>query len=112
MNKTVNSFQSVTFTCNATSAPQPSIQWYKDDIVLNDTDKNRFKVMNTLTGSCVVTDPYFTCSVVSVLVIVNVSTNDGGEYKCYAGSVAGNATKAAYLTVNGMYIGRYKYIFR
>jgi len=33
-----------------------------------------------------------------------VSTIDGGEYKCYARSTAGNATKIAYLTVNGKYI--------
>jgi len=82
--------------------PQPLIQWHKDDAVLSDIENNKFKMMNTVTGSCAVTDPYFTCNVVSALLIVNVSATDGGEYKCYASNFAGNATETVYLIVNGM----------
>ena len=79
----------VLFTCEAIGEPSPSISWYFNDVVINQTDK-----YNISDGR----DPG---RVESSLTVINPETSDAGTYTCHADNVIGSDNSSGILTVNG-----------
>ena len=83
----------VSFTCQATGGPIPTINWYFNGSLISiDTDMNKYKVLlmevNTTTIS-------------STLTIMNVQSSDVGTYTCNATNAVSTDTSSGVLTVNG-----------
>ena len=83
----------VSFICQATGGPFPTITWYFNGTpVSNDTIMNKYEVLlmevNTTTIS-------------SILTIMNVQSSDVGTYTCNATNVVSSDTSSGVLTVNG-----------
>ena len=83
----------VTFYCQATGEPFPTIIWDFNGGVINLSDTNIYNVSNSLNGSVIT----------SSLIIMNTS-NDVGIYTCNANNTLGTDRKSAVLTVNGTYV--------
>ena len=82
----------VSFTCQATGEPVPTISWYFNGAPVNDdTDVDKYYItkmeMNTTT--------------ISILTIMSVESSDVGTYTCNATNVVSNDTSSGVLTVNG-----------
>lgn len=74
--------QTVEINCKATAAPDPVIQWLRDDVII--TEGNRYSTNND-----------------GVLTIRNVTKADEGRYVCAARNTIGAATAHMFLTVEG-----------
>ena len=90
----VNETFAVTFMCNATGIPPPTIQWYRDKTLLSGT-------MGSDTGlnsRVVVDDPNVQPSLGEVstvsrsLTVMNAMDGDTGTYRCEATNEAMNGT--------------------
>ena len=78
----------VTFSCNSTANPLPTISWTKDESPITNNSRISFSVVNR------------------VLTITKVSRKDSGKYRCVASNKLGNDTsKAAELNVKCEFIG-------
>ena len=84
-----NKTSPVLFTCEAIGEPSPSISWYFNDAVINQSDK-----YNISGGR----DPE---RVESSLTIINPETSDAGTYTCHAENVVDSDNSSGILTVNG-----------
>ena len=83
----------VSFTCQATGEPVPTISWYFNGApVNNDTDVNKYNVMEMEVN---------TTTINSTLTIMNVESSDVGTYTCNATNVVSSDTSSGVLTVNG-----------
>ena len=88
--QTQNEGGTVSFTCQATGEPAPTISWYfNNDWLVNgtthtisETSANTTTINNTLT-------------------IMNVESSDVGTYTCNATNVVSSDTSSGILTVNG-----------
>ena len=69
----------MTFACNATGTPTPSISWTKDDLSFSSSGDQRvsFTQQN------------------AKLTVTNLSRADSGQYRCVANNSEGNATSNA-----------------
>jgi len=89
-----------TFLCNATGYPQPNIQWMRDGFIVIDSE--HYQVTSTsLPEDCPI---IIGCQTSSSLLIVDIKTQDSGQYTCIASNTAGNDTRMTELRVNGMLI--------
>ena len=78
----------VTFSCNSTANPLPTISWTKDESPITNNSRISFSVVKR------------------VLTITKVSRKDSGKYRCVASNKLGNDTsKAAELNVKCKFIG-------
>ena len=78
----------VTFSCNSTANPLPTISWTKDESPITNNSRISFSVFKR------------------VLTITKVSRKDSGKYRCVASNKLGNDTsKAAELNVKCEFIG-------
>ena len=82
--------ESVSFSCQATGEPVPTISWYFNNTVLANGAKYSISAtsVNTTTIS-------------STLTIMSVDSSDVGTYTCNATNVLSNDTSSGVLTVNG-----------
>ena len=66
----------MTFSCNATGNPAPTISWTKDESILSTSGDSRISFGEDN----------------KTLIIINVSRADSGQYKCVANNRNGEAT--------------------
>ena len=80
----------VSFTCEATGEPVPTISWYFNSALLDNGAKHTISEtsVNTTTIS-------------STLTIMSVESSDVGTYTCNATNVISSDTSSGVLTVNG-----------
>ena len=72
----------MTLTCDATRNPEPVLSWFKDENLVNCSNRIRFSVDNKL------------------LTVTNMKRSDSGKYVCVAHNEVGNATsKIAILNI-------------
>ena len=72
----------VALVCTATGRPYPSIQWYKDGVLLtNDSLTSIYDEEFEASGLLFST---------SILEVCSVGVNDSGTYSCFATNFAGN----------------------
>lgn len=72
----------MTLTCNATGNPEPVLSWFKDENLVNSSNRISFSADSKL------------------LTITTVKRTDSGKYLCFAHNEVGNATsKIAKLNV-------------
>ena len=90
MDETQNEGDTVSFSCQATGEPVPTISWYFNGNLLVNGMEHMISMMslNTTTIS-------------STLTIMNVQSSDVGTYTCNATNVVSSDTSSGVLTVNG-----------
>ena len=72
----------MTLTCNATGNPEPVLSWFKDENLVNSSNRISFSADSKL------------------LTITTVKRTDSGKYLCFVHNEVGNATsKIAKLNV-------------
>ena len=76
--------EAVTYKCQATGNPLPTLIWLKDG-----------KVISSL--------KYSSAGGLSILHLVNLTVSNGGKYTCLASNVVGNTTTTSTLTVYGKF---------
>ena len=98
MDQTQNEGDNVSFTCQATGKPVPTISWYFNGVPVNVTNTMKYTIsmmsLNTTTIS-------------NTLTIMNVQSSDVGTYTCNATNVVSSDISSGILTVNGKYICTY-----
>jgi hypothetical protein len=72
----------VTFTCNASSNPSPTLAWFKDGIAINQNDTNILLSENK-----------------QIITIGKVERTDAGVYVCSATNSVKTVSASAYLNV-------------
>ena len=95
---TVNEFSPVSFQCSAIGIPIPSITWYRNNIISNETD-SRISIKRT--------EPNPLSSLVfetnQTLTITGVQDNDTDVYSCMASSDIANDSTTFDLIVHCKY---------
>ena len=81
----------VTFTCQATSEPISSIDWYFNGIPVNQSDKYQIS-----------TEVLKYNSRISTLRVNSLESSDVGTYTCYAANGESTNSSSGVLSVNGM----------
>ena len=81
----------VYLTCQATSDPFPTISWYFNDTLVNESNKYQIsaKLLNYTTST-------------STLTVRRVEPSDLGNYTCYATNGAATAIDYGVISVSGM----------
>ena len=85
-NETVKEGSKVTFQCNATGNPSPTLSWTKDDNLINQSSNNIVLSEDSQT-----------------LTINNVQRNDAGIYLCNATNNVNSVSASAHLNVQCKY---------
>ena len=92
MDQTVNEGDTVSFTCQATGQPVPTISWYFSGTPVDKANTMKYTIsMMSLN----------TTTIRNVLTIMNVQSSDVGTYTCNATNVVSSDTSSGVLTVNG-----------
>ena len=95
MDQTQNEGGNVSFTCQATGEPVPTISWYFNGTPVNVTNTMKYTTsmmsLNTTTIS-------------NTLTIMSVQSSDVGTYTCNATNVISSDTSSGILTVNGEFL--------
>ena len=95
-----NENNTVTFSCQATGQPVPTISWYFNDVMVNVSDTSKYNISSSVNETVVK----------SFLTITNAQSSDVGTYTCHAENIIGIDRSSGILTVNGKDIGRpYEY---
>ena len=81
----------VTFNCQATGEPVPSISWYFNGIMVNVSVTSKYNISSSVNETLVG----------SFLTITNVQSSDVGTYTCHAENIIGIDRSSGILTVNG-----------
>ena len=90
MDETRDEGESASFTCQATSGPAPTINWYFNSTLLASGAK--YTISETSVN---------TTTISSTLAIMSVESSDVGTYTCNATNVVSTDTSSGVLTVNG-----------
>ena len=92
MDQIQNEGDNVSFTCQATGQPVPTIDWYFNGVPVNVTNTMKYTIsmmsLNTTTIS-------------NTLTIMSVQSSDVGTYTCNATNVVYSDVSSGVLTVNG-----------
>ena len=91
MNQTENEGDIISFTCQASGEPVPTISWYFNDVPLNESNTDKYMIVERLIPS----------TITDILNIIDVESSDVGTYTCNATNVVSSATSYGILTVNG-----------
>ena len=91
MDQTHTKGNAVTFTCQATSEPISSIDWYFNGIPVNQSDKYQIS-----------TEVLKYNSRISTLRVNSLESSDVGTYTCYAANGDFTDCSSGVLSVNGM----------
>ena len=90
MDETHNEGENVSFTCQATGIPVPTISWYFNNTLLAHGTEYTISEMSVNTTT-----------ISSTLTILSVESSDVGTYTCNATNVVSTDTSSGVLTVNG-----------
>ena len=82
----------VSFTCQATGEPVPTISWYFNGAPVNNYTDNKYDIMETKLNTTIISN---------TLTIMNVESSDVGTYTCNATNVVSSDTSSGFLTING-----------
>ena len=93
-NETVNEGSKVTFQCNATGNPSPTLSWTKDGNLINQSSNNIVFSQDSQT-----------------LTINNVQRNDAGFYVCNATNNVNYVSASGHLNVQCKYELAFNFIF-
>ena len=85
----------VTFSCQATGIPSPSISWYRNGSVLSPATDSRISI-GISTQQLQITRVY---QVTRNITITNITSNDSGFYSCVGTNAYGNGSSAFTLIV-------------
>ena len=88
-----NETNPVTFSCQATGEPVPTITWYFDGVMINVSNKSKYNVTSLINDTMVT----------NIITIVNARLSDAGIYNCCAENSIDIDCSAGVLTVNGMF---------
>ena len=91
MNQTYKNEETAVFTCQATGKPVPLIEWYFNDIKVDEINSTNYILSSPISGDYIL----------STLIILNATWLDKGTYTCNASNVAGSVTSSGQLTING-----------
>jgi len=86
-----NETNAITFTCQATGEPVPTISWHFNGVMINVSDTSKYNISSSVNGTIVM----------SSLTILNSQSFDVGRYTCYGENIIGIDTSSGILTVNG-----------
>ena len=75
----VNEFQPIVFVCGATGIPAPTVNWYRNDVILNEATNNRVSIAPPS-----ITQPDDVFSVLHTLTIDSTRDSDSDTYTCVA----------------------------
>ena len=92
MDQTQNEGYIVSFTCQATGEPVPTITWYFNNDPVDEANTMKYIISM---------EPLNTTTISSILTIMNVQSSDVGTYTCNATNVVSTDTSSGVLTVNG-----------
>ena len=93
-NETVNEGSNVTFLCNATSNPSPTLSWTKNGNLINQSFNDIVLSQDSQT-----------------ITINNVQREDAGIYVCNATNNVNSVSASAYLNVQCKYKMSFRFIF-
>ena len=92
MDQIQNEGNTISFTCQATGEPVPTITWYFNGAPVDEANTMKYTIsmmsLNITTNS-------------STLTIMNVQSSDVGTYTCNATNLVSTDTSSGVLTVNG-----------
>ena len=91
MDQTENEGGNATFTCEATGDPLPSISWYFNGTLVNESNTKKYTI-SMISNSTNIT---------STLTIMIIDSYDVGTYTCSDTNVVSTDTSSGVLTVNG-----------
>ena len=91
MNQTHNESYTASFTCQANGEPLPTISWYFNGTLLNESDTSKYTITDTRSENFAR----------EILNIMNVQSSDAGIYTCNATNVVSNDTSSGVLSVRG-----------
>ena len=97
-----NETNPITFTCQATGEPLPTISWYFNGVMINALNTSNYNISNTVSGVVVVE---------SLLTIFNTQSSDVGTYTCHAENVIGSDRSSGILTINGNCVSVCNYMY-
>ena len=89
-----NETNPITFSCQATGEPVPTISWYFNGVMINELDADKYIVSSSISGAVVK----------SFLTILNTQSSDVGTYNCFAENSIGSDQSTGVLTINGKYV--------
>ena len=93
MNQTINEGYTASFSCQATSKPVSTIDWYYNSIIVNNGSDIEKYMISQLSLT--------TTTIINTLKITSVESSDVGIYTCKATNLVSSKTVSAMLTVNG-----------
>ena len=92
MNQMLDRGDTVSFACQATGQPVPTISWYFSSTPVDEANTMKYTIsMMSLN----------TTTIRNVLTIMNVQSSDVGTYTCNVTNVVSSDTSYGVLTVNG-----------
>ena len=89
-----NETNPVTFSCQATGEPVPTIIWYFASVMINVSNTSKYNV----------TSPINDTLITSLITIVNTQSSDAGIYTCEAKNFLVTSRSSGILTINGQYL--------
>ena len=92
MHQTQNEGDTVSFTCQSTGEPVPTIRWYQSGTPLDETNTRKYNVLMILLNATTISN---------TLTIMNVESSDVGTYTCNGTNALSSDTSSGILTVNG-----------
>ena len=99
--KTVNETDSVTFVCVVAGIPAPSISFYRNGTLLNQSTDQRITLADNSEPQEFQTANGMVFRVSRNLTLNNTTDADYGTYTCVAFNAAANVTQNLYLVVQG-----------
>ena len=91
MNQTHDESYTASFTCQANGEPLPTISWYFNGTLLDESDTSKYTI----------TDIRSENFAREILNITNVQSSDAGTYTCNATNVVSSDTSSGVLTIKG-----------
>ena len=95
IDQTQNKGNTVSFTCQATGEPVPTITWYFNSVQLDETNAMKYTISVMSLNDTTISN---------MLTIMNVESSDVGTYTCNATNVVSSDTSSGVLTVNGKWL--------
>ena len=89
-----NETNPVTFGCQATGEPVPTIIWYFDGVMINVSNKSKYNVTSSIDDTLIT----------SIITNMNTQSSDAGIYTCKAENFVGTSRSSGILTINGQYL--------
>ena len=89
-----NETNPVTFSCQATGEPVPTITWFFNSFMINTSNTSKYNISNSESEN----------TVTSVITIMSVQSHDGGTYTCYAKNIIGSDESSEILRIHGKHV--------